>query len=200
MASIKWPDYLGRKENQEINLSGGTIQVLEGSSLTLISETDRELKSATVGTIMRLAREDEEVEGEDETYLVASEVSVPIKVEGNSIFTGPYSPHQDTLKIPISWSDKYNLDSKRPAVFEVEPVKDELPTAYIEAEEIQIVHLIGKPFHFTLSGEDDLGLKKVGFSWQESSINPLPMHLPAGRSSFIFQKKWRISLPHSTRM
>ncbi len=165
IGQITWPTYLQRDYNTEIQLSGGSIQVLEGSQLTLTSQADRELSSASHGLISRLAREGEDVEGEDETYL-PTDLLLPITISEKRLITGPLTVGSDTLRFPLEWTDSHKLHSKRPAVFTIEPSSDTPPSSYIEAEETEFIQLLSSPIQFSINADDDFGIKTMGFQWQ----------------------------------
>jgi len=185
-ASIQLPDYLGNTEPQIINLSGGIVQVVEGSSVTILSESDREVSSSSISNIQRLVTESElQIEGQDETFLPFSSLSLPINQTGKIIHSGPFTVAKDTFKFNLNWTDSYGLDSKRPASFRIEPTPDHEPTTYLNAPSMEFVHLIGTPFSFHISASDDLGIKSAGFAWSGKHFKPSPS-LPAAGEEPIY--------------
>ncbi len=185
LASVEWPAYLGRKANKLVDMSGDTLQVLKGSKLSLISQSDRNLASASILDIYRLAHEGEEIEGEDETFL-KSDLSIAANVVGKKITTGPILIDTDTIKFGLTWRDTYGLDAKRPSGFRLEPVADQAPAPYIEAKTLEYTQLLTEAIDFTISAEDDFGIKFCGYNWVGKNFQPSPTPPSKGEATIYF--------------
>lgn len=164
IAKIQLPSYLGNKEIQHLNLSAGTLRPLVGSLTTITGETSKPLSSSSASNIFRLATDEEQIVGDQETF-INTEEQVETHHTGNQIITKPFVVGDSILKFELNWTDSVGLESKKPSVIRIEPELDQVPSLAIESKEIEIIQLLDHPIHFNINASDDYGIAKFGITW-----------------------------------
>ena len=139
VASVKLPDYLGRKDTLRKDVRGGAITLVQGSRAAFAATASRELASA-------------KVDGR------------PRKPSGATIDT-PETPVKGTRKMELRWRDTFGLEGKEPFTLAITGRDDEAPSLACENLPRQKVVLDSELLSFTIHAQDDFGVRRVGMEW-----------------------------------
>ncbi len=151
IAKVQLPEYLQRPEPETVDIRGGIINIVKGSSATLEATITRELSEATLN-------------------------NRPQKVDGTRIITEPIS-NDTTTEIQLAWKDNYGLTASAPQILQFEVKEDDTPSVTLGKLKNNQVVLSTEVLTFEIQADDDYGVKKVGLEWKgiESPIqNPEP--------------------------
>ncbi len=145
-ASAVLPEYLQRTANEEMEIRGGGISLVEGSKVTLTATATRTLASATVAG--------QPVEHSDSTF-----VSPAVQIDENK-------------ELEFAWTDEHQLEGKEPFVLSIVAEQDEPPTLLCEGLPRKKVVLDTEQLRFQVAARDDFGVREVGVTWSgfESEI------------------------------
>ena len=151
IAKVQLPEYLHRTEPEIVDVRGGVINIVKGSSATLEATITRELSEATLNNHTQ-------------------------KVDGPRIITEPIAD-DTTTEIKLAWKDKYGLTASEPQIIQFEVNDDAAPTVILSKLKNNQVVLSTEVLTFEIQADDDYGVKQVGLEWKgiESPIqNPVP--------------------------
>lgn len=155
-AEIDHPPYLQRPVEKQ-PLTTGSVRAVEGSTVRLSIQSDRQLARASAGPAEAIA------DAADTRPRVDSDVAV--EVEGGRALTGPIDVRDTSLRIPFQWTDHLGLDGAPGFELRVHAVPDEAPTVYIEGLTGTRAILAAETVDFTVAATDDFGLKDLGIEW-----------------------------------
>ncbi len=139
---LRLPEYLGYKSEQRLEVRGGSMSLVTGSSAAFEAKASRALATA-------------ELDGEAQ------------KVEGEKFATG-YLPVSADAERKFTWKDQDGLTPRDPLVLKVRAVEDEAPRIVARRESLDQVVLDSEVVTFDLSASDDFGVKRVGLEWTGS--------------------------------
>ena len=153
IAEVKLPAYLQRSDPLRVDVRGGTLSLLKGSTAILKATATRELAEATLN-------------------------GCPQAVEGDQITTDPIRIEKET-QIALTWRDHFGLLPHEPQILRLKVQTDELPTVRFSQLKNNQVVLSGEVLTFEIQAGDDFGVKRVGLAWEgiENPVhNPDPAH------------------------
>ncbi|MDB6069970.1 MAG: hypothetical protein JWL81_1141, partial [Verrucomicrobiales bacterium] len=137
---LKLPDYLQYKTQPEIEVRGGSVNLLTGSSASFEAAASRELVQAEIdGKAARL----------EKGHLISDSRTID-------------GPHDVT----ITWKDSLGLTARVPLVLKVLPAADEAPRIVARRESLEQVVLDSEVVVFEVGASDDFGVRKVGLEWK----------------------------------
>lgn len=140
IADVKLPEYLERTKPVKKDIRGGAISLVKGSSARFTATASRKLQSATINGI----------------------TVAPIEA---TIFSPSHHVAADQ-EIKFEWTDEYGLAGKAPFTLSIRSLDDEEPAISCRDLPRQKVVLDSEQLTFTVSAQDDFGVKRVGIVWQ----------------------------------
>ena len=153
VAKVELPPYLQRQEPMTIDVRGGIVSLVKGSTATLEATITRELAEATLNDL-------------------------PQHVEGTRVTTEPIvvgvglpNPYEARL----TWRDQFGLSAREPQVLRFEAVNDASPTVALNKLKNNQVVITEEVLAFEIQAADDFGVKKIGLAWEGI---PNPVHNP----------------------
>ncbi len=152
VATVQLPEYLQREEPQVVDVRGGTVNLVKGSTATLEATTTRELSEATLN-------------------------NRPQKVDGATVITEPISV-ATTTEMQLTWRDRFGLTAKTPQVLQFDLEDDATPTVAIKNLKNNQVVVSSEVLSFEIQAGDDFGVKQVGLEWK-GIPNPVQNPEPA---------------------
>ncbi len=158
VATVQLPEYLQREEPQVVDVRGGTVNLVKGSTATLEATTTRELSEATLN-------------------------NRPQKVDGATVITEPISV-ATTTEMQLTWRDRFGLTAKAPQVLQFDLEDDATPTVAIKNLKNNQVVVSSEVLSFEIQAGDDFGVKQVGLEW-EGIPNPVQNPDPASGEKTI---------------
>lgn len=167
VAKITLPKYLEIDQKIEKDIRGGVISVVEGSTLHLMSKTNKPLAAATVD-------------------------SNPLPVRDGS-FSLPDYLVTETTKLELQWQDLDGLESRTSFPLLIQSVEDEPPLVFGDGLPKSKVILDSEQVQFQIRAMDDYGVKHVGLSWrvieEQSSSPEQSTPIPAEASGEVMLSK-----------
>ena len=154
-ATARLPGYL-RRPDAKLTLSGGTLEVLEGSRVSLQGETSRTLEGATLDW------------GEEQGR--------PLEVEGPR-FSGAPLPLEGIHRATLGWRDELGLVPTQPWSFAIRQLPDRPPSIGIEGLGTDNAVLDSEVLAIPVTVRDDFGVDRFGLSW-EIADGTAPPSLP----------------------
>lgn len=146
IANISLPDYLEIDQPIEKDIRGGVISVVEGSTLHLMSKTNKPLAAAT-----------------------ANSNPLPIR-EGS--FSLPGYRVTETTKLELQWQDLDGLANRTSFPLLIQSVEDEPPLVFGDGLPKSKVILDSEQLQFQVRAMDDYGIKHVGLVWKVTEEQP----------------------------
>jgi hypothetical protein len=149
-SQVTLPPYLGRTEDLDLDVRGGSLSVVKGSSARLMATISRPLTSAKVD------KQQATVSG-DHFEAATGTLDAPREMQ-------------------LSWSDEHGLAGKEPFTVSLLAVDDEAPTLACEDLPRRKVVLDSEQLTFKVLANDDYGVREVGMSWKGmvTDLNPTP--------------------------
>ncbi len=149
IAKVEFPTYLQRQEPMTMDVRGGIVSLVKGSTATLEAAITRELAEATLNDL-------------------------PQRVEGTRVMTEPITV-DTTTEARLAWRDQFGLSASEPQVLRFEAVNDESPTVALNKLRNNQVVITDEVLAFEIQASDDFGVKKIGLAWEGI---PNPVHNP----------------------
>ncbi|BDS05753.1 hypothetical protein NT6N_07930 [Oceaniferula spumae] len=97
---------------------------------------------------------------------------ISLTLQDRKMTTAPIKVGENTLIIPMQWTDIYGLRADKPLKLRLESAQDQAPSTYIQGIERQHIMLAEETVDFEILAEDDYGLKACGISWQGEFTKP----------------------------
>lgn len=144
-AFLEYPAYL-QLPDREFDLGTGVLPAVRGGSVRIGIGATRPLASARYG-------------------LDGSGASMPMEIDGDSATTPPIRVRDETMTVPLAWTDTLGLDGAEGFQVRVDAVADAPPVAYIQGVERQKVILPEETIDFEAFAEDDHGIRELGLEW-----------------------------------
>ncbi|TWT57874.1 hypothetical protein KOR42_12410 [Thalassoglobus neptunius] len=138
-AFVHLPEYLNYSKPLEIDVRGGVISVVQGSTAEFVATINRELQSARVNG--------------EEAQIQAAQIHRK-KFHADS-----------TQTISFDWQDTLGLTAKDDFQLRMNAVEDASPTVGCLLIEPNQVILSTEVINFEISATDDFGLKTLGLEW-----------------------------------
>ena len=149
IAKVELPTYLHRQEPMTVDVRGGIVSLVKGSTATLEAAITRELAEATLNDL-------------------------PQRVEGARVMTEPITV-DTTTEARLAWRDQFGLSASEPQVLRFEAVNDASPTVALNKLKNNQVVITDQVLAFEIQAADDFGVKKIGLAWEGI---PNPVHNP----------------------
>ena len=149
IAKVELPTYLQRQEPMTVDVRGGIVSLVKGSTATLEAAITRELAEATLNDL-------------------------PQRVEGARVMTEPITV-DTTTEARLAWRDQFGLSASEPQVLRFEAVNDASPTVALNKLKNNQVVITDQVLAFEIQAADDFGVKKIGLAWEGI---PNPVHNP----------------------
>ncbi len=162
-AEVKLPEYLGYP-NQEENLRGGGIEVVEGSVLTLRGQASRELRSAAMQA--------------------GEAVPVDLKVDAQRFSAEPL-PADQLARAVLTWSDRLGLTNNAPFQLAIAQRPDSAPVPEIAGLFRDTAMLETEVLPIQVRARDDFGIKLLGLDWHVEGTETVT-NQPALDHRFVF--------------
>ena len=138
-AMIQLPAYLQRTEPVRREIRGGSLSVVNGSSVAVQATASRMLASATAD-------------------------GLPLAVDGPTIATQPTSITESRV-LELAWRDAIGLSAKAPLKLKIRSSDDEAPSLSCRELEQQRVIMEKDVLAFEVDALDDFGIKTLGMEW-----------------------------------
>lgn len=139
-ADVTLPGYLQWEESVEMDVRGGRLAAVEGSTATIQAVASTPLKSATAN-------------------------GIPTRVADEVIYSSSISIMSGTPDATLAWTDFDNLDGQAPFELKFEPLPDAAPSVISQGLPRQEVVLATQQINFQALASDDFGVKRIGMSW-----------------------------------
>lgn len=155
------PAYLSIPE-KTVDLSNGTLSVVEGSRVEIQLQASRPLKSARFGPTVATT---------DSTGKSFAALSGELTFQGRYARSPVLEVESSSFEIPFGWTDGYGLgggDFK----LRIDAFKDAAPTAYLVGAEKQKAMLPEETLELAVMADDDHGVKLAGLEWQGEFTRP----------------------------
>ena len=150
-ATVTLPDYLQYSRALTQDVRSGAVSLLKGSLVRFAAEVSRSLASASLA-------------GES------------VRTQGNRILTD-LQPVDETVVLRLEWTDELGLSSRRPFPVNIRAVDDAEPgIGWVQEDPLHVV-LSTDVIRFSLTADDDFGVRAVGLEWSgihHSVHNPNP--------------------------
>ncbi|MEM6470773.1 MAG: hypothetical protein AAF802_14535 [Planctomycetota bacterium] len=140
MANVRLPDYLGIEEPEARDSRAGRITLVKGSRAVIEATANRPLESGRIN---------DQPHQPNEATLVSNEVEV-----------------SEASMVRFEWKDQLGLSGREPFEMTLEAIDDEAPTLIVDGLSRQAVVLDSETLTFTITSNDDFGVKKVGLMWR----------------------------------
>lgn len=144
-ARLEYPSYLGLPD-RDFDLGTGVLPAVQGSRIRIEIEATRPLASAQHG-------------------LADSGPTLPMETQSSSAITPPIDVGEESMTIPLAWTDHLGLEGASGFQVRIESVPDAPPVVYIQGIERQKVLLPEETVDFEVIAEDDHGLRELGLEW-----------------------------------
>ncbi len=144
-ARLEYPDYL-QLPDREIDLGTGVLPAVHGSRIRISIDATRPLVSAAYST-------------------TAEKPDTAMEIEGTSATTAAIEVGEESMVIPLEWTDALGLDGGAGFQVRVDAIPDAPPVAYIQGMERQRVLLPEETIDFEALAEDDHGIRELGLEW-----------------------------------
>ena len=146
IAKVLLPAYLQRNEPLVVDIRGGTLDLLKGSSAILEATATRNLVEATLN-------------------------NRPQRIVGARMITDPITIEREA-ELRLMWRDRFGLVAREPQVLRLEIQADAPPTVRFSKLKKNQVILSSEVLTFEIQAGDDYGVKRVGLEW-EGIDNPI---------------------------
>jgi hypothetical protein len=153
VASITFPEYLGRTKPQQKDVRGGAISLVKGSRARFTATASRRLFTA-------------QVDGKRQTPAGATIASPAIQIAASRT-------------MEFRWQDEFGLASKEPFTLTITCRDDEAPSLICEDLPRQKVVLDSEMLTFKIKALDDFGIQRIGLQWQGAE-NPVVTNVARG--------------------
>jgi len=148
-ATVTLPEYLQYSRALTQDVRGGAVSLVKGSLVRFAAEVSRSLTSASIA-------------GEE------------VATQRNTIVTSPQAVEESGI-LRFEWTDELGLSSKEPFPVSIRAVEDSKPGIGCIQEDPLHVVLSTDVIRFSLSADDDFGVRAMGLEW--SGIHH-PVHNP----------------------
>ena len=138
-AMIELPAYLQRTEPVRREIRGGSLSVVNGSSVAVQATASRELAFASAN-------------------------GAPLNVDGQTIATQATSITESQV-LELAWRDALGLSAKTPLKLKIRSSDDEAPSLSCRELEQQRVIMEKDVLAFEVDALDDFGIKTLGMEW-----------------------------------
>lgn len=159
-AEVVLPEYLERPGSERLDVRGGTLAPVLGSTVSLVATANRPLAAA-------------EVDGVAVTPGDATVRTPPQRVERES-------------RVTIAWTDRHGLSGARPLELRLAPRDDAAPVVGTTGLPVgSAILLDSDTLAFAIAATDDFGVRRVGIEWEPYAA-PLDVDDPeAGASAAV---------------
>ena len=139
-AEVQLPAYLQRTEVEKLDVRGGSINPVVGSTVVFQATATRELIEATL-------------DGESQPISGASVTTHPVQTES-------------ARELELFWKDPFGLTPAKPQILKIEPREDEAPLVGMSQIKNNAILLSTETLSFELQVADDFGIQHIGLEWQ----------------------------------
>lgn len=140
-ADVTLPEYLQWTESVEMDVRGGRLAAVEGSTASIQATASTALKSATVS-------------------------GVTARVEQDTLFSTSIPIVTGTPDASLAWTDFDDLAGQAAFELKFEPLPDAAPSVISQGLPRQDVVLATQQINFQALASDDFGVKRIGMSWR----------------------------------
>ncbi|MEI6808757.1 MAG: hypothetical protein WCN95_08540, partial [bacterium] len=154
-----FPDYL-QLPPKTVSVEGGSLGVLEGSTVRFDGTVGRDLKSAVMNQASN---------------------SIPLKVSGNRFTSGVLGVNSLTA-CEFDWVDRIGLRGMKPYRLEMRAVPDAAPIVDCQGPARVVAILEEEVVSYTVSADDDYGNKALWVEWVRTDNSGKTGQEPPGRA------------------
>ncbi|MES2997426.1 MAG: hypothetical protein V4733_11510 [Verrucomicrobiota bacterium] len=159
-AHVVEPEYLGTPP-REMDLKSGIVDAVAGSRVRFSLMLDRDAGNGSYGPV-RTVGDAGPIHG----------ASAQMSVNGRRLKTEVLKIGEDSLELPMFWTDVHGLAGVPGFVLRVDGHIDSPPTCYLQGAERQLAILPEESIDFEVLGDDENGLLEIGFEWQGEPSSP----------------------------
>jgi hypothetical protein len=142
-ARVELPAYLGYPAATQ-PIQGGSVEFLEGSSVSFAGKTSRALRDAV---------------------MKAGDAEPAATVEGETFITPTKPVAEIGAETTFRWADAHGLTPAQPYMLRVSTTKDADPRVELQGIEQEIAILPNEVLKLTVASSDDFGLKDAWVGW-----------------------------------